>query len=686
MHTQKLTATTMEEPSVDETDKSNTLSGSPPQGDYRLTPEGDNDEKILSPKQNRSFYERVPGDEDMYELNPVLPPTTPPMPFAHAGEDPSKQVCMVLPSSVATVAVPIEDDDTEEELHPNAPSNFVTKGIDKLDRYIKDLCCQYKTSLKYVLYGALLAAFGVYFSIALSKNFQRAIALLVMTVFAVALVLYRLIVKHCGTIIYKTFAKPCLQFCKTYWWILKWVVYISLLVSLIVFAACMGVFHSIGKNPKQLTSAFGIVVFTLFSVICSKRPGWVQWQAVFWGIGLQFLLGVLILRTAAGFESFLWLGDEVSTFLGYSDVGAEFVFSKPLEVHFFVFKVLPTIIFFSYILAMLYYIGVMQWITQMFALVMQYTMGTSGAESLCAAANVFTGMTTAPLVVKPYLKDMTASELHSVLTSGYATIAGSVLGAYIAFGISASHLLSASIISAPAALAVSKIFYPELGRPKTLKEGSVYQTERTEKNIIEAGANGASDGLKVCVNITGQLIAIISTLAFIDAILSWIGGMVDYPELTFSVICRYVLYPVAWLMGVDSEDCYIVAELVGTKTFLNEFVAYDQLAGYIKNRSTGVGPTISVRSEVIATYALCGFSNLGGIAIYIGGVAPLAPGRTAEIALLSMRALVAGTVACLLTACVAGVLYDDSGQRFFDSVPEATVNVTAQELATVLYT
>nr|XP_006819439.1 PREDICTED: solute carrier family 28 member 3-like [Saccoglossus kowalevskii] len=301
---------------------------------------------------------------------------------------------------------------------------------------------------------------------------------------------------------------------------------------------------------------------------------------------------------------------------------------------------------------------------------MQYTMGISGVEAISAAANVFLGMTTVPIMVKPYLKDMTSSELHCLITGGFATIAGSVLGAYISFGISAAHLLSASVISAPAAIAVSKIFYPETKRPKTLKSDFEFQMPQ-EKNIMEAMANAVQDGLKICAAVAAQLIAIIAELAFLDAVLAWLGALVNYPELTFSLICRYLLYPTSWLMGVDTHaDCHTVAELVGTKTFANEFVAYGDLSVLIKNRETGLGPTLTVRSEVIATYALCGFSNLGSIGVMIGSFGPIASDRKAEVAILCLRAIVAATVACLLTGCIAGLLYDE-GPRLY--VPDSLV-------------
>nr|XP_006819443.1 PREDICTED: solute carrier family 28 member 3-like [Saccoglossus kowalevskii] len=502
-------------------------------------------------------------------------------------------------------STPIEKDngESEEEEPAITPSNCLTRTIDQLDHAITSYCRHHRKYIRYATYGVLLVIYVIYFSFAMLKDFHRALALLIFTVFAVLYVTWGLIDKYWGEVICTRFWEPCSRFIKRNRRLLSWLVYILLLAALIAFAGYVGIFKSITSNPQQLISGVGIVVFIL---------------------------------------------------------------------------ALPAIIFFSYIMEMLFYTGLMHWITGKFAWAMQYTMDASGAEAMTAAANVFMGMTAAPLVVKPYLNDMTSSEIHAVLTSGYATIAGNILGVYAAFGISISHLLSASVMSAPAALAVSKIFYPELGRPKTKHQTNMYTPKRTEKNILEAAANGATDGMNICASIITQLIAILSTLAFLNAVLSWLGSMVDHPELNFQFLCRYVLYPVAWLMGVDPQDCYIVAELVGVKTFLNEFVAYKQLGGYITNRNTGIGPTISVRSEVIATYALCGFSNIGGVAIFIGAFGSLVPSKKTEITVLSVRALIAGSVTCFMTACVAGVLYDEEAPRYFESgMPvESIINST----------
>lgn len=306
---------------------------------------------------------------------------------------------------------------------------------------------------------------------------------------------------------------------------------------------------------------------------------------------------------------------------------------------------------------------------------MQITMKTSGVESLNAAGNIFIGQTEAPLMIRPFLEHVTMSELHAIMTGGFATIAGSVLAAYIEYGVSASHLLSASVMSAPAALAISKLMYPETEIPETLNEENIELPKGNERNVIEAAAKGASTAIALVANIAANLIAFLAFLAFFNGVLSWLGSMVGKPELSFEYICSYVLRPVAFIMGVPWEDSDVVAELLGVKTFLNEFVAYTRLATIIENRTKMTGlRTISVRSEIIATYALCGFANFSSIGIQIGGLAPLAPSRRQDLATVAVRALVAGTIACFMTACIAGVLYDES---LYEGVVQIATTVAA---------
>ncbi|KAH9523621.1 hypothetical protein Btru_040467 [Bulinus truncatus] len=346
---------------------------------------------------------------------------------------------------------------------------------------------------------------------------------------------------------------------------------------------------------------------------------------------------------------------------------------------------------------MLYYLGAMQAIIKLVGKFLSFCLGTSATESVNAAGNIFIGQTEAPLLIRPFLKDMTNSEIHAVMTGGFATIAGAVMAAYITYKVPANHLLSASAMSAPAALAMSKLFYPETAKSKH-SDKDVYNFEKgTERNLIEAASNGASVSVKLVANIAVNLIAFVALLQFINATLTWFGDRVGVDGFTFQFICSYIFWPISFLMGVDQEDCRIVAELIGTKIFLNEFVAYVDLSKFINNRialndylanytgsfnttgnispgwrwvgediylnSTGVTlqrGVLSPKSVVLATYALCGFSNLSSMGIQLGALGAMAPNRKSDLSKIVFRAMLAGNVACFLTACSAGLFYEES--------------------------
>ncbi|XP_028414880.1 solute carrier family 28 member 3-like isoform X1 [Dendronephthya gigantea] len=291
-----------------------------------------------------------------------------------------------------------------------------------------------------------------------------------------------------------------------------------------------------------------------------------------------------------------YIGEKVTRFLDYTVAGIVFVFGESYYLHFVAFKVLMVVIFVSSVTSVLYYIGVMEVIIVKLACLMQITLKVSGVEALCAAANVFVGLIEAPLLIGPFVKDVTMSELHSIMTSGLATIAGGMLAAYVSLGVDAQHVLSASVMSAPAALAISKLMYPETEVPTTSGLNAIQFQKRNEKNVIEAATKGASAAIGLVENIGTNLIAFFAFLSFINAILLYLGSLVLYPELSFELICSYVFAPFAFLMGVQWSDCTKVAELIGVKTFLNEFLAFGQLSVLIKNRkSMSPGPVLSVR-------------------------------------------------------------------------------------------
>ncbi len=401
----------------------------------------------------------------------------------------------------------------------------------------------------------------------------------------------------------------------------------------------------------RVISLFGLLVFIAIGYLGSHNRQAVRWNTVLWGVGLQLLLGVMILKTQVGLAIFQFLGDVVIKFLDFSDAGAKLVFGDGFEEHFIAFKILPTIVFFSSFISLLYYYNILPRIVAAMGWVMMRLMKTSGAESLSCAANIFVGQTESPLMIKPYLPDLTRSELHAVMTGGFATIAGGVMAAYISFGIPAEHLISASVMSAPAALAISKLLYPETEKPQT--RGKIQTPiEQTATNAIDAITTGALDGLKLALNVGAMLIAFLGLLALVNAIFGWLGAQVGLPALSLELILSYIMFPVAWLMGVPVADCQEVAVLLGKKLIINEFVAYLDL----KELIAGDIPAISERAKIIATYALCGFSNIGSIGIQIGGISAIAPSRQSDLAKLGIRALIAGSIACFMTACITGIL------------------------------
>jgi CNT family concentrative nucleoside transporter len=400
---------------------------------------------------------------------------------------------------------------------------------------------------------------------------------------------------------------------------------------------------------ERLIALLGLGVFVAAAYGMSTNRQAIRWQPILWGIALQLIFALFIIRTPIGLAIFQFLGDVVTQFLNFSDAGASFVFGENFQDFFFAFKVLPTIIFFSAFISLLYFFGILQRVVQSFAWVMQRTMKTSGSETLSAAGNIFVGQTEAPLLIKPYVSAMTLSELHAVMTGGFATIAGGVLAAYVSFGVPAEHLIAASVMSAPAALAISKLMFPETEESATGGEVSL-KVERTSENAVDAIAAGALDGLRLALNVGAMIIAFLGLLAAFNALLGWLGSLVGIADLSLELILSYVLAPVAWLMGVPWVDCGQVGILLGKKTILNEFIAYLDLQPLIEEEA------ISERAIIIATYALCGFANIGSIGIQIGGIGGIAPDRRGDLAKLAVRAMIGGTIACFMTASIAGML------------------------------
>ncbi len=444
---------------------------------------------------------------------------------------------------------------------------------------------------------------------------------------------------------------------------------------------------------SSLRAALGLAVILAVALLVSENRRKTPWRMVLWGVGIQLFLAVFILQGSQmgaawaplGWPKmvFTWISSLFVHVLSFTAAGAEFVFGDlartpdggmapgtPLVTgqswgSAFAFQVLPTIIFFGSLMAVLYHLGIMQRTVNVMARLVRKALGTSGAESLSAVANIFIGQTEAPLAIRPYLKDMTRSEVMAVMAGGMATIAGGVMAAYILFlgasyaaaeGIAigqaqlhfAEHLLGASLMAAPAALVIAKIMVPETATPVTHGESAAFAATES-KNLIDAAAAGAGDGLKLALNIAAMLIAFLALIAMLDFFLGWVAGLFG-AELTLGQVLGWGFAPVAWAMGVPLADVTDFGSMVGISIVANEFVAYMQLSGHIA--TGGLDP----KTVVMATFALCGFANFSSIAIMIGGIGPLAPSQKPLLASLGPKAVLAGTLANMMTATIAGVL------------------------------
>lgn len=451
----------------------------------------------------------------------------------------------------------------------------------------------------------------------------------------------------------------------------------SFLLEFCMIAPSPIILSSGGKPVDSIVSilrgVFGMAVLLGIAYALSTNKKAVNFRTVGWGIGLQIMLGVALLNTEMGRRFFATANDAIITLLSYSDKGAWFIFGNlinktPLAVTaagkgtigelvlgnaFFAFSVLPTIIFFSALMSILYYLGVMQLIIEGFARLMSKTMRTSGSESLSVAANIFVGQTEAPLVVRPYVGTMTKSELNAIMAGGFATVAGGVMAAYVGFlkeaiPTIAGHLLTASIMSAPAALVMAKIMFPETQKSKT--EGHVkLSIPKTDANIVDAAANGTLKGLELALNVGAMLIAFIALIALLNGLLGFCTKWFMAEPLTLQAVFGFVFAPLAWVLGAPWADAAAFGNLLGTKIMVNEFVAYMDLG-------TAAKTFTSKKTAIIASYALCGFANISSIGIQLGGIGGIAPERRHELAVIAWRALIAGALASFMTATIAGML------------------------------
>jgi CNT family concentrative nucleoside transporter len=403
---------------------------------------------------------------------------------------------------------------------------------------------------------------------------------------------------------------------------------------------------------ERLTGLLGLAAIIGIGVAFSRNRRRIRWQVVGWGLGLQVAFAIFVLRVPAGRALFRRLGELVTALLHYSYAGSAFVFGelgKPnssLGV-IFAFQILPAIIFVSALFAIMYYLGIMQVIVRAFAVVMSRVMGASGAESLNVAASIFMGQTEAPLTIRPFLPRMTRSELMTVMTSGMAHVSGSIMAAYIAFGIEARHLLTAVIMTAPGTIMMAKLFEPETETPETYGNARL-AIPRTDVNVVDAAARGTSEGLYLMLNVIAMLVSFIALVALVNGGFGALHAWLPWFPADMQTVLGWIFRPVAFLMGVPWHDSGTIGSLLGTRMVLNEFIAYAQL-GPMRD-------TLDPRSFTIASFALAGFANFSSVGIQLGGIGALAPERKGDLARLGFRAMIAGTLANFLSATIAGIL------------------------------
>ena len=452
-------------------------------------------------------------------------------------------------------------------------------------------------------------------------------------------------------------------------------------VALALAAVLLAAF---GGLPQAQPLAGAIVILGIAYALSTNRRA-IDLRTVVWGLGLQIVFALFVLKSEWGQRAFRYLGDLITRLLDFAGVGASFVFGPLGDKQawprimtavlgddgarysvIFAFQVLPTIIFIAALFAVLYYYGVMQVIVRLFAWGMRKVMTASGAETLNVAASIFMGQTEAPLTIRPFLPKMTESELMTVMTSGMAHISGGIMAAYILFGVDAKHLLTAVIMTAPGTLMMAKMFVPETDVPETM--GSVkLEVERIDVNVIDAAGRGTGEGLHLALNVGAMLISFLALVALLNALLGFVGslaaaylGATSLADLSLQQVLGWAFAPVAWAMGVPWKDSQTIGNLLGTRMVLNEFVAYAQLGQYAGATAVhAAGPlfgAIDAKSFTIATFALCGFANFCSIGIQIGGIGALAPNRRHDLARLGLRAMLAGTLANFMTATIAGFL------------------------------
>ncbi|XP_059226273.1 solute carrier family 28 member 3 [Stomoxys calcitrans] len=426
-----------------------------------------------------------------------------------------------------------------------------------------------------------------------------------------------------------------------------------ILLGILLLAVAIFLYFETRDYPEKLKGLVAPCFFIVCGFLFSTKRAAIKWRIVVTGVTSQFLLGIICIRWSVGRSIFECVGNKTATFLGFADEGSRFVYGDTiLDQGVFAFAILSVIYFFSFFISILYYLGAMQWVVIRLGWILQQMLGTTVCESVTAAANIFLGMSESPMLIRPYIKILTASEIHSIMVSGFATVSGTVLAAYLSFGANAAHLITSSVMAAPATLAISKLYMPETEESKTSSD-NIQLEESEDSSILDAASNGANSAIPIVLGISANIIAFVAFIAFLNAVVSWFGGMVGWDYIDFEWLFSKLFIPLAWAMGVPWEDCDDIAKVVATKTIINEFVAYERLGELIKTNA------IRARSVGIATFAICGFANPSSLGILIGSLGAMAPNRRGLITSVAFRAFIVGSIVCFISASFAGILIQE---------------------------
>jgi len=525
-----------------------------------------------------------------------------------------------------------------------AEATGVVAGIQKTTY---GLCAEYSKSIGTLITFLFVAAYTVYFVIACLYHSKQALSLIIMTGFAAFCFTYTFIKNHFGDKIWDLCLSPALFHFNKAWPYLKWIAFPLVIVALIFY-----IVFGVIKDIAQLQSLSGMVFFIGYLYLTSKHPAHINWRPVVVGFFLQFVFGILVLRWKPGYEAVKWFSDEVMTFINYALEGAAIVFGDPtMLMHPFVFVIMPMLIYIGAVMSILFYLGVTQVICSKIGWFMQLVLNTTAIETLSVSANIFLNGMDTMLMLRQYLPKLTSSEFHCFLVGNHATVAGFAFATFVMFGAPAEYLISASVMSAPASIAISKLNFPEVEESQTKTQADIQLDNGDETNVIEASANGASIAGKTVATVVVNYIGFLGLLGFINAFLTWFGMNVGFSELSFQWICSYMFWPMSVMMGVPPDEAREVSKLIGIKIFTSELLAYDELGDSI---TAG----LSERSACIATYALCGFSSLSTLAIAVGVWQAVCPEKTAEMSGSLPRVIINANISCFLTACIAALMFD----------------------------